>query len=302
MTTPNKIPKLFGVVDVRVFKMITDVAGTAPTYDPLGIDMPGATAVSLGNGSTAVEGKGDERVCEVEYTDDKSDVGFDILYCPMDGMAMINGGTVDTTTDANAATYYGPTPDDIGEYFRLEAVTKSRKEKIVIYKVKGRLFPDGLKGSAFNGPQFKGTAIHTTGNISGNPRRFSLVQSQYSMYLGGAAQVETAIVAGTITTAGNATVTVTALGLTGSPIALTVAVALNDSAAVVAQKIREAMNLNTPITTMFIVGGAGVNVTTTAINPTANDATSNIAITNGTCVGLTPAPTSTNTTSGQVAS
>ena len=142
MTTPNKAPKLFGIVDLRVFKLITDVAGAAPTYDPIGIDMPGVTALTLGNGSSTVEGKGDERVMEVEYKDDKSDVGFNVLYCPMDGMAMINGGTVDTTTDTDAAIYHGPTPDDVGEYFKIEAVTKSRKEKIIIYKVKGRLFPD----------------------------------------------------------------------------------------------------------------------------------------------------------------
>ena len=301
MTTPNMAPKMFGVVDLRVFKMLSDVAGSVPTYDPIGIDMPGVTAITLSNGSSTVEGKGDERVLEIEYIDDKSDVGFDVLYLPMAAMAMINGGVVDSTTDVNAATYYGPGYDDIGEYFRVEAVTKSRKEKLIIYKVKGRLFPEGMKGTTYASPSFKGTAIHTTGNVNGiAPRRFSVIQAQYSMYLGGAQQVETATVVGAVTTAGNAAVTVTSAGLVGSPIAITVAVAVADSATVVAQKIREALNLNTAITNMFVVGGTGVNVTTTAITPAVNDVTQNIAIAPGTSVGITAAPTSTNTTIGQL--
>jgi hypothetical protein len=301
MTTPNKTPSLYGIVDLRVYKMLSDIKGAAPTYDEVGIDIPGATALSMGNGSSTVEGKGDERIMEVEYKDDKSDVGFNCLYCPMDAMAMINSGEVDTTSDTEAAIYHGPGPDDTGEYFRVEALTKDRKKKFIIWKVKGRLFPDGLKGSEFNGPSFKGDAIHTTGNVyNGKPRRFALAQANYQYTLGGAMQVETATVAGTVTTAGNATVTVTAAGLSGSPKAISVPVALNDSAAVVAQKIREGLQLDAAVTAMFTVSGTGVLVTLTAKTPIANDATMNIAIANGTCAGLTAAPTSTDTTAGQV--
>ena len=114
----------------------------------------------------------------------------------------------------------------------------------------------------------------------------------------GTKQVETAEVVGTISTAGNATFTVTAAGMTGSPKAVSVAVALGDSAAVVAQKAREALTADNAVTAKFSVGGYGTMVELTALTAAANDATLNIAIANGTCAGLTAAPTSENTTAG----
>ena len=93
------------------------------------------------------------------------------------------------------------------------------------------------------------------------------------------------------TTAGNATFTVTAAGMTGSPKAISVAVALNDSAAVVAQKAREALAADSAVTAKFSVGGYGAIVELTALTAAANDSTLNIVIANGTCAGLTAAPT-----------
>lgn len=302
MAIPNKTPKLYGVSDLRIYKMLTDVAGSQPTYDTMGIDMPGVQSISISGDPTEVEGKGDERVLEVEYQDDKSSVAFSMLYAPMDAMAIINGGTVDTDSDVDAAVYYGPAPDEIGEYFKIEALTKSRKEKLIIYKAKGRLFPnDGLKSGTFGDTTFKGSAIHTTGNINGKPRRFGLVQASYVMSLGGIAQVETATVVGTITTAGNAVVTITAAGMTGSPKTINVPVSLADSASVVAQKIRENLVADTAVNALFIVGGTGTEITLTRKIAAANDSTLNISITNGTCAGLTDAPTSESTTTGQPA-
>ena len=87
-------------------------------------------------------------------------------------------------------------------------------------------------------------------------------------------------------------------GMTGSPKAISVAVALGDSAAVVAQKAREALAADNAVTAKFSVGGYGTMVELTALTAAANDATLNIAIANGTCAGLTAAPTSANTTAG----
>lgn len=116
----------------------------------------------------------------------------------------------------------------------------------------------------------------------------------------GVRQVETATVVGTIDASGvgNATVIVTAAGLTGSPLTTSVAVANNDTASQVATKIRAALNGVTAITDLFIVGGAGATVSLTKIVADANDATLNISINNGTCTGLTPALTSVDTTAG----
>jgi len=112
------------------------------------------------------------------------------------------------------------------------------------------------------------------------------------------AQVETATVAGTISTAGNASVVVTAVGMTGTPKTIAVAVALSDNAAAIAGKIRAALAADTAVTALFIVGGATDKVILTAITPAANDATLNIAISDGTCVGVTTAANSANTTAG----
>ena len=127
----------------------------------------------------------------------------------------------------------------------------------------------------------------------------------------GQAQVETATAAGTITTSGNATVVVTAAGMTGSPKTISVAVLNGDTATVWAGKVRAALAADTAVSALFDVGG-----TTTAIRLTrkatatytvgtasvplyaANDATLNISLDNGTCTGITTASTSANTTSG----
>jgi hypothetical protein len=116
----------------------------------------------------------------------------------------------------------------------------------------------------------------------------------------GQKQVETATVIGTIGAAGagNATVIVTSAGMTGSPITLNVAVANDDTASQVATKIRAALNGNATIAARFTIGGAGAAITLTRVVSAANDGTLNVSIDNGTCTGLTAAPTSANTTPG----
>lgn len=113
---------------------------------------------------------------------------------------------------------------------------------------------------------------------------------------GGAAQVETAVVVGTITTAGNLAVTVTAAGMPNSPKIVNVAVLVADDASAVAGKIRTALTADPNVNGFCVVSGAGASVVLTkrAIAPT--DASFNIAIANGTAAGLTPVVNSANTT------
>ena len=113
-----------------------------------------------------------------------------------------------------------------------------------------------------------------------------------------AAQVETATVIGTITGDGNASVVVTAAGMTGSPKTIPVAVLTDDDASAVAGKIRTALGLDAAVIALFAVSGATDKVILTRLSPAANDATLNISIDNGTCTGLTTAATSANTTAG----
>jgi phage tail sheath gpL-like len=119
----------------------------------------------------------------------------------------------------------------------------------------------------------------------------------------GTAQVETATAAGTIGTAGNASVTITATGMTGSPKLVSVAVAASDTAATWAGKVRAALAADTDVTALYAVGGTTTAITLTRLANSrgvipANDATLNIALANDTCTGITPAASSANTTAG----
>lgn len=114
----------------------------------------------------------------------------------------------------------------------------------------------------------------------------------------GVAQVETATAAGTIGTAGNATVIVTGDDITGSPLTVSVAVASSDTAATWAGKVRTALGLESAITSLYTVGGASTSITLTRTAARYNDSTLNISLANGTCTGITAAPTSANTTAG----
>ena len=126
-------------------------------------------------------------------------------------------------------------------------------------------------------------------------------------------QVETATAAGTITTAGDATATVTAAGMTGSPKAVTFAVALNDTASDWAEKCRTALAADTDVSGMFDVSGTGTSIiltrkpsatynlgSTTIEMAHSNDATLNIALADSTSAGITEAPTSTQTVTAVV--
>jgi hypothetical protein len=154
------------------------------------------------------------------------------------------------------------------------------------------LLPNGANGDKYdvtdaNGPTF-GAAV-----VGGGAVRIPV----YYDSSGGVSQVETATVVGTVTGSGNATVVITALAMTGTPKTISVAVTNGDSASTVGGKIRTALGLDADVIALFAISGAGANVVLTKY-ASANDATLNISIDNGTCTGLTSAPTSTNTTAG----
>ncbi|HPO77038.1 MAG TPA: hypothetical protein PLI23_07695 [Thermoclostridium caenicola] len=97
---------------------------------------------------------------------------------------------------------------------------------------------------------------------------------------------------------GNATVVITSSSITGSPITLSIPVASSDTASIVADKIKTAIENNANITAVYDVSVSGADVILTAKAPAANVSNLNIAISNGTCAGLTTVSTSTNTTAG----
>lgn len=111
-------------------------------------------------------------------------------------------------------------------------------------------------------------------------------------------QVETGTVVGTVTGSGNATVIVTAAAMPNSPKTVSVAVLNADTASQVAGKIRTALAADADVKAFFDVSGSGAEVILTTKIARGNDSTININIDNGTCTGLTAAPTSANTTAG----
>lgn len=114
-------------------------------------------------------------------------------------------------------------------------------------------------------------------------------------------QVETATAAGTVTTSGNASVTVKS-ALFEEDEAVAVPVVEDDDAAAIALAIRTALAANANISEHFTVSGETAAVILTAKIAAANDATLNIAIADGTgdgaSVGVTTAASSANTTAG----
>lgn len=114
-----------------------------------------------------------------------------------------------------------------------------------------------------------------------------------------AQQIETATAVGTITKAGDATVTVTAAALgDSSPLAIDFAVALDDTAADWAAKCRAALSENDEIAAHFEVGGTDDAIILSSKLCLANDSTLNIALADKTSEGITEAPISADTKAG----
>jgi autotransporter-associated beta strand protein len=119
----------------------------------------------------------------------------------------------------------------------------------------------------------------------------------------GQAQVETALALGNVATDGDVIVTLTGADLPSSPLAITVAVLTGDTASTWAGKVRTALSGNLEVNNLFTIGGTDANIVLTrkAVNSRffANDATLNIDLANGSPdPGITPNPTSADTTAG----
>lgn len=114
----------------------------------------------------------------------------------------------------------------------------------------------------------------------------------------GVAQVETAVIVGTITGSGDATFTITSGLVTGSPLAVSVAVLEDDTPAIVATKAAAALNATAAVSAHFIASADAENLILRARKAAANDASLNIAYDNDTSTGLTPDASSNNTTAG----
>lgn len=112
-------------------------------------------------------------------------------------------------------------------------------------------------------------------------------------------QVETATVvaAAGITGDGYATITITLRGAT-YVVRVSLTAATHTTASLIAAAIRTALSADPYISQKYTVGGSGATYSLSPVEAETNDATLNLAHANGTCTGITAAPTSTNTTTG----
>ena len=111
-------------------------------------------------------------------------------------------------------------------------------------------------------------------------------------------QQESTTIIGTITGAGNATVTVTKSLMTGSPLSVSVALLQNDTPTQTAAKMATALNSNSNFAAVCHAYSVGAVLYVLVLAAAVQDATLNIAYTNDTCTGLTPDLTSDEATLG----
>lgn len=112
----------------------------------------------------------------------------------------------------------------------------------------------------------------------------------------GVPEAASATLLGNVTTAGNASVTVTSVWLKGSPLVFAVPVALSDTPTLYAAKIVTALNANAVFNMQFVASSVGA-VLTVARQPSegGEDSTLLVATATGTAVGITSVSTTITT-------
>ena len=116
-------------------------------------------------------------------------------------------------------------------------------------------------------------------------------------------QAEQSTAAGTVTTAGNARMTITSTLIPSSPLTIDFAVALNDNSSTIASKARAALNANATIKSRFLIKGSGSAIALIYLPDSTNqgpDSTLNIALANFTSAGIANSATSADVTSTYV--
>ena len=109
-----------------------------------------------------------------------------------------------------------------------------------------------------------------------------------------------ATAAGTIVTAGNASVIFTDAKLAGSPITVSVPVAIGDAPSDWAAKVVTALQANTTISAAYSAGANGGTIIVTSLTRDVTDTTLNVSLANDTCTGIINAPTSVAALCGTV--
>lgn len=160
---------VFGVKDLKILPLSTDVAGSAPTYGAA-IDIPGIKSLKMSKNISEKESKGDEKVLDTETTFQYLDISWENAEVPLDAIVAIEGTAAvsQTTGTPNTASVIESGDDESG-YFQIQCKAKRGSNVadvgVQIYKVRGTLSYD-FTGEDFVVCSFKGKGIPCKGTIS----------------------------------------------------------------------------------------------------------------------------------------
>lgn len=212
--------------------------------------------------------------------------------CPLGATGFIAQGDVDRDGIRDDNQYWS-----VLSVIPAFVVEPSRPELVQLFSAP----PSKLQRPLSN---FRDDSIVTFYDVS-TPAVTQYDQTRYELVLpyGSVAQVETAVVNALILGAGSLNVVISSQDIPGSPLAVPVPVVDGDFGDVVADKIRVALGAVPAITDFYAVGGTGVNIILTELNPDGNDPTLRIDVQAGTAIGFgIPAQPSVNSAVGSFAS
>lgn len=108
---------IYDVHDAKVYPLLTDVSGSAPTYGPA-VDVPGIAEVEVEPNFATAELKGDAQVMAKKGKVDR--INFTATYgkLAMDALKVMLGGTIEDTDGISADWFL--TGDTSLPYFKLE--------------------------------------------------------------------------------------------------------------------------------------------------------------------------------------
>ena len=168
--TTSKSSGLFGVKELKIAPLLTDIEGSAPTYSDF-IKVPGVKSLTLKKNITSKENKGDEKILDVTNIFDSVTVSFENAELSLDTLAAIAGTTVVTNgTDTAQVFTVTESAGNVPIYFKLVARPKKSSagnadSVLTFYKVTGTL-DYSLKNEDYATVSFSGKAIPIKGTIN----------------------------------------------------------------------------------------------------------------------------------------
>lgn len=160
---------IYGVKQLQIKQLLTDVAGSAPTYGTA-IPIPGIKLLGMDKKITNKESRGDEMLIDTEDTLDSIDISWDNVELPMKACEAIEGAVLGNSgtgsTEINTMLEHA---NAVGNYFKIDAIAKRGSNGVAgvmveLYKVRGTL-TYSFKGEDFAVCSFKGKAIPVRGTI-----------------------------------------------------------------------------------------------------------------------------------------